>query len=353
MLYDADTKTLIALWVYFPVIEIFDYIEHFIITGKSVDLRLILVDPYEGRLPEEMKSTTLIPYYLEKFKEVYYINASTYNEHTIDYVRKSYLGFSNLKCGGNVKYEWLFHMKTRIHNEDKLKQAELEKAVPDRHFVSLNSVPRLFRGHIIDSLMVNGLLDTLYYSWVLTGEPYGTNDVFNRFKMFDPNKEVLLDLNRTQVHRNSNYLTSPIEYFKGLIDIFAETECDSFNYKDVFITEKTWKPIMRKKIFFGFNSAGYYETLKNEGFRLYDKIFDYSFDNITDHYERFDEYIKNVIRIAQMPLTEVIELVKSHKDDTEFNFNHACQIEPVFPKILKPYAEKFRSNDLCFLFGYT
>ena len=328
--YDADTKTLIALWLYFPIDETFEYIEHFINTGKSADLRLILVNPYEGRLPEEMKSTTLIPYYLEKFKEVYFINASTYNENTIDYV---------IKCGGNVKYEWLFQLRTKIANEDKDRQAELEKAVPDRHFVSLNSSPRPFRGHVIDSFMVNGLVDTLYYSWVLTGEPYGVV-MHNTYTMFDPNQEVLLDLNREQMYRNTNFLTIPAEYFKGLIDIFVETECDSFNYKNVFITEKTWKPIIRKKIFFGFNSAGYYEALKNDGFRLYDKIFDYSFDNITDHNERFDRYIENVIRIARMPLSEVMELVKLHKDDLEFNFNHAYSVTPKIPDILKPYYRR-------------
>ena len=329
---DDDDKTLIVCWPADPNPMTEDIIEQFIENGESKKIRLILVDSYEGEMYHqikiERKSCTLILRYLEMFKEVYLIKSSFFVENTIEYVKKMYPEYSRLQCGGDLKYEWLAFEKCHLLKHPE--QYVDEFARVDRHFISLNGSPRYYRGLLLDTMMRHNMIDTMYYSWLC---PYPSHI----FKTFDSNKEVLLDVNRTDLFKD--FALVPEEYHHGLIDLFVESAADGFNYKDVFITEKTWKPIIRKKPFFGFNSAGYYETLQNAGFKLYDKLFDYSFDSIIDHNERFNKFMGNIYKIAHMPLEQVKELAYLHSDDIEFNFTHAWNIKPEIPEVLKPYYQ--------------
>lgn len=331
--YDDDDKTLIVCWPADPKPLTEDIIEQYIESNESKKIRLILVDSYEGEMYNqikwERKSSTLIIRYLEMFKEVYLIKSSFFVENTIDYVKKMFSEYDKLKCGGNLKYEWLAFEKCHLLEHPDQYVDEFSRA--DRHFISLNGSPRYYRGLLIDTMMNQKLIDTMYYSWLCPTTEHS-------YKIFDCNKEVLLDVNRTDLFKD--FALVPEEYHHGLIDLFIESESDGFDYKDVFITEKTWKPIIRRKPFFGFNSAGYYEALQNAGFKLYDKLFDYSFDSIVDHNERFDKFMENVFRIAWMPLDDVKALAYQHSDDIEFNFTHAWNIKPEVPEVLKPYYQK-------------
>ena len=67
---------------------------------------------------------------------------------------------------------------------------------------------------------------------------------------------------------------APSEYWESIIDLVGEAYTIGSS-----LTEKTFKPLYWKKPFIIIGGPGIHTFLKDNGFELYDEIFDYSFDN--------------------------------------------------------------------------
>lgn len=110
-------------------------------------------------------------------------------------------------------------------------------------------------------------------------------------------------------------LIIPNEYNKGALDIVVETITDYF-----FFTEKTLRPIITYKPFIVFGSPKYHQILRDRyGFKLYDNVIDYSFDDIENFGERYLKIIEELDRIRNTYTP--MELRDLTKVDVEFNFN--------------------------------
>jgi len=69
--------------------------------------------------------------------------------------------------------------------------------------------------------------------------------------------------------------TEPEGYFQALLDVVTES-----SVAEIFITEKTLKPLLTEKPFVCIAAQGHHRALKNMGFELYTDVFDYSFDQM-------------------------------------------------------------------------
>ena len=76
------------------------------------------------------------------------------------------------------------------------------------------------------------------------------------------------------------------------VHLVAETIYDQ---KKVHLTEKIFKPIVMNQPFVVFAGAGALQYLKSYGFRTFDSVWDESYDQATDHDERFNK-IMSVIK---------------------------------------------------------
>jgi hypothetical protein len=113
-------------------------------------------------------------------------------------------------------------------------------------------------------------------------------------------------------------------YSKTLFEIANETMVKDYNGTSLFYSEKTFKPIANFQPFIIFGQQHCNQKLQEYGFKLYDKHFDYEFDNEPDTYTRYMKIIKQlqalVIKINQMSRDEKLAWKYQSEDILLHNF---------------------------------
>jgi hypothetical protein len=66
-----------------------------------------------------------------------------------------------------------------------------------------------------------------------------------------------------------------------------ETHFDADGSTGAFLTEKTFKPIKHGQLFFIAGPAGSLQVLRDQGYRVFDRVLDNTYDRIADHTERW------------------------------------------------------------------
>lgn len=123
-----------------------------------------------------------------------------------------------------------------------------------------------------------------------------------RYRYWEP-KVLLLD----QARDNSfNQDVLPPQYKESFFQLVSESE----DY-DFFISEKTAVPLLFNKPFLVVSCANYHANLQALGFKLFDELFDYSFDSISDIEKRYDTLAQEVRRVSLLPnKRDITELLK-------------------------------------------
>lgn len=76
----------------------------------------------------------------------------------------------------------------------------------------------------------------------------------------------------------------PVKIFNETVySIVAETD----HSRPSVPTEKTWKPMIARRLFVMFSNAGFLRDLRNLGFKTFGTIIDESYDDIEDNHERW------------------------------------------------------------------
>ena len=124
------------------------------------------------------------------------------------------------------------------------------------------------------------------------------------------------------------YELVPEEFLKSAVSLFCETQTTLTSH----LTEKTIKNLYYKKPFLGFACKGYYKFLKNNGFELYDELFDYSFDNF-EYKNRLNAFINESKKILEMSLPELIYEISKIKEKIEYNYQNGKKISDNFSEV--------------------
>ena len=98
----------------------------------------------------------------------------------------------------------------------------------------------------------------------------------------------------------------PKSYYDGFIDIVSET---SYGEGQIFITEKTLKPILALKPFLIYGPPGIHRHMADiYGFKLYTELFDYSFDDIDDIEYRLEGLLSNIIKYKNISIDQMKDM---------------------------------------------
>lgn len=90
-----------------------------------------------------------------------------------------------------------------------------------------------------------------------------------------------------------------------------------------YITEKFLNPVLTKTLFVSYGQPGWHDTLvKVHGFKLYDKIFDYSFDQINNPVIRLVKLIEMVSKFQHLTELDWHDLYLIEKDTIEYNYDY-------------------------------
>lgn len=107
-------------------------------------------------------------------------------------------------------------------------------------------------------------------------------------------------------------------------DIVTES---SFQYDAIFFTEKIIKPIVNLHPFIVISNNGYLKYFREYlGFKTFDCIFDESYDEIEDPYQRIEFIFKEIIKILEKPQEELNQMYKKAFDVCKYNRNRLLEV---------------------------
>ena len=240
--------------------------------------------------------------------------------HNIDNYLLS-MGGVNLPTDLNIIYRpwWAFN----VINYNKFQDTSADQK--PYHFDCLLGAKRSHRDYIMAKMQDKGLLSTsiVTYRDIFHGVQYKdprlditVYDILDGRMLaypyisenLDPNWEVQPNMDNTV-----SYLVPWKIYQQTRYSIVAET-----HYTDVFfLTEKTTKPLLAKRLFVVFSSAGYLKNLRQLGFKTFNSVIDESYDEMTDPLARFAAAFRQVEYLTTQNYKEIMDKIK---DITEHNY---------------------------------
>lgn len=197
------------------------------------------------------------------------------------------------------------------------------------YFLYLNQTCRTHRCVLMDIVAKFDLLKHSEYSWI-------NNKFINnsyKFKYFKGSRKYL---DTMEIYLN---VPIPKQSYESFFHLVSET-----TDKAQFITEKTIIPLLIGKPFIVAGASGIHQTLKNLGFKLYDELFDYAFDDIEDTEQRYTAICENIKNITNLSFDQCRELNIKILDKIRFNRNRAIEIaydENLMPQLVKDIIKNY------------
>lgn len=132
---------------------------------------------------------------------------------------------------------------------------------------------------------------------------------------------------RTLTHYDSTYgpYYNPISYLNVYFDVCAETYSGGFHSEKCsgpVFTEKIYRPLALGTPFLPISEPGTIKALQRQGFKIYDNMFDYSFDEEKDGHKRIKMIYDNIKRLTDMSREELHKLTYSHKKEMVYNHEY-------------------------------
>lgn len=185
-------------------------------------------------------------------------------------------------------------------------QIEIKKTEIKYPFITMNNVGKYSRCLLMDLLTKNNLINLGAVSWhnFVIDTSYKWQWTTSILSM-----RSLSDQDRYYKNKHLNQFIPPKEFSQSFMSIVSET-----TQQTVFITEKTAIPLLFKQPFLVQGAVGFHNYLKNLGFKLYDEVFDYSFDLIEDLETRTQMILDNIKNNLDKDLFELYQKIKPKLD---------------------------------------
>ena len=205
----------------------------------------------------------------------------------------------------------------------------------ERHFLCFNRVPRNHRVCIFGELMTNPNLINKSITTLgsinlvnnrATNFTYAIEDLLeNRYI----NKKTLINffenynaVNDCKFDNDLNINQAGVfnseAHSKTFLNIITET---AHNPNYIFFSEKTFKPIYACQPFIMLGGPFYLKTLKEYGYKTFDKWWDESYDNEVNFTARFEKIIKLLEEIATWDIDKCQRIANEMEDVLIHNFN--------------------------------
>ena len=178
-------------------------------------------------------------------------------------------------------------------------------------FLSFNRQPRVSRIYLGTSLYQNELLDKGLFSMISFDKSDINLNMPNICESdlddFISQLPLTIDSDLTE---NKWYVDSREPYEKAFLSIVTETltECDR-----LFITEKTWKPIVVGHPFMIVGNKNTLSYLKSIGYKTFSEFWDESYDEYESWEDRIDCITKNIYELSQKSTNELHDIYEKIK----------------------------------------
>jgi len=236
------------------------------------------------------------PAYLGKLNHRHYI---TQGKNLVQFMHY----FANAVLHSHIDRNW------KLHKVNK----------PKKLFTSLNNRGHPHRCIFMDMLYKNKCENYGHISW-------STNNISqeHQWKYFT---DYMIAKRLDWKGRDGEILYPPEQFSDSALSVVCEsnTEC-------LFMTEKTFVPILHQRPFITFSVPNYHKALVELGFDLYDNLFDYSFDSIEDDEARADAMWQQVAKYKDHNYSRIYDACEYK---IKHNFQHLIEMikstENIFP----------------------
>lgn len=210
----------------------------------------------------------------------------------------------------------------------------------NKKFLCFNKVPRQHRIDLLDEIVNHNLLDNSYYSFdCQRHELYAMVNGQQKTGIEKIQHRIPLVLNKTLERDNPvNIIQDDFKYFENsYFSVITETMFydpttvhmyggSSLHvpgtYPGTFLSEKTFKCVRMKHPFIMLGPIGSLEFLKSRGYKTFSPFIDESYDLVQDDKRRMQMVIDEIVKLCNLPETELIEFTKFAKDIVEHNYMH-------------------------------
>lgn len=201
---------------------------------------------------------------------------------------------------------WIHHTWHKTHKETIKKVRNINKL-----YISLNNRGHYHRCAMMEELAKRDLIRYGHISW-------HKKEMLEKFpfRAFKNHRMILDDYDMGSDGACQEML--PEHYFKTVFNLVVESTTTS-----PFLTEKTWSAVLAKKPFIVLGAHGIHEYIKELGFKLYDELFDYSFDSNLDLQERITSICDQIDNLSDK---DYKSLYQQSKATVKYNYNKLHEI---------------------------
>lgn len=202
------------------------------------------------------------------------------------------------------------------------------------HFISMNHRPHEHRQLLVDLLAKYNLIEGNAVS--IHKQDLNTY----RWRYFDFKPLVL----EPEFVTDKNQHRLPQQYYDSFVQLISEASSDT-----IMMSEKTAIPLIVGKPFLVAGQMHFHRFIRQLGFELYEELFDYSFDDISNKEERYESLLENFKRLQSIPLSELPNLHRSVTHKIEFNKRKAREIiydRSLYPKLAIEIIEYYKETGI-------
>jgi hypothetical protein len=203
----------------------------------------------------------------------------------------------------------------------------------EKLYINYNGKPRYHRGMMMDYLCKYNLLDCGISTW------HGKSVEYD-FKYWNE-QNISID--------GYDGIQPKTIYTKELLEpnTFFSLVTESTDHKShLFFTEKTYRQILLEHPFIVLGPINQNLKLMKYGFKIYDEIFEYFFDEISDVKYRVLGIIDNILDLKDLDYNKLYEIIK---EKVKFNKNRAIEIVNHDNNIPIEIVNLYKENKECFL----
>lgn len=224
----------------------------------------------------------------------------------------------------------------RSYNDIISNEYDSQRLRPKK-YLSYNRMPRLHRCELLDYLIANDLLDQGFVSfgnyelWNPDGHVF---EVIKNFENIEKNRHLIpLNINSTAERPNpADVRFDDIPCFEdSYFSIVTETAYYQFNKngptkidieKDIFPSEKTYKPIIAMHPFILMGRPYFLEALRSHGYKTFHPYIDETYDTVEDDQERMRLIFNEIKRLTSFTDEQYLEWMQQIKPIVEYNKTH-------------------------------
>lgn len=169
---------------------------------------------------------------------------------------------------------------------------------------------------VVDYQTVDGNIQQL--------SPPGTERFYRKFILSDADQDFHTQIYGTESYKRPDHLTNLSQLHQRLassfVHIVSETMATSYH---PFVTEKLLYSVVTRGLFVGYAQPRWHQWISEYyGFKLYNKIFDYSFDTIDNPIQRLVALVGMIAKFQNLSTHDWHDLYLIEQDSIEYNYNH-------------------------------